>query len=111
MQSPNVSNISQEDNVGKPSGCFTRNLRHLYRGENNITTPFLLLVTMRTEILLDIDILTRHRDVHSHLSKSNYRQVVKKISQLLMNSHQNTAASRCVGLFDTLPTQTSFVQL
>ena len=27
-----------------------------------------------------------------------------------MNSHQNTAASRC-GLFDTLPTQTSFVQL
>ena len=27
-----------------------------------------------------------------------------------MNSHQNTADSRC-GLFDTLPTQTSFVQL
>ena len=28
-----------------------------------------------------------------------------------MNSHHNTAASRCDGLFDTLPTQTSFVQL
>ena len=105
-----MSNISQEDNVGKPSGCFTRNFRHLYREQHN-TFPFVSNYR-RTEILLDWDILTRHRDVHSHLSKSNYRQDVKKISQLLMNSpHQNTAASRCVGLFDTLPTQTSFVQL
>ena len=45
------------------------------------------------------------------ICQNQIRQVVKKISQLLMNSHQNTAASRCVGLFDTLPTQTSFVQL
>ena len=46
------------------------------------------------------------------ICQNQIRQDVKKISQLLMNSpHQNTAASRCVGLFDTLPTQTSFVQL
>ena len=44
------------------------------------------------------------------ICQNQIRQDVK-ISQLLMNSsHQNTAASRC-GLFDTLPTQTSFVQL
>ena len=88
----NVGNISPVDNVDKLLRYFTSNSRHLYRHiavscgqtqSQQITdiTPFLLLVSRSTENLLDRDILTRHRDVHSFVKIKWSRRDVKQTSQ------------------------------